>query len=907
MAVYQKEIEENDKIDSRLKTIVHECFDTLYATLSRNDFLRWVNHSKIDKKIKELVINVMSEDEMKRHNNWAGFYSLKDNRIAVGKKFTRSKGTITHEIDHFLSGDSRFCTYINEGLTEYIKSLAQPVTSETKVYENHDTYIENVRTVKWLHKILGDSFIKYYFVGKDANFDQKFSELAGCDVTEVRNFYDALDRRHEALYEDTDKKSDSEKNKKDEKLIVNMLANIALGRIRQLAKNYSFYQDGKISSELINNALNSIFEGFPFVIDDELLERIRREFLGIIADESHFLVDYQGKEREAKRNEFIETRKLSVFEKDNSDIVSKLLQKDLEGKKGIDFNQFIDIILNILEKFDISERERNSLISESVIRVFGGNIDIRLIDEFIKSNMDRIRNLNKISESRTRNVIESSFRKIGDDKTDTFIEKRDNKFYLVRMQNDGQMLEIGLPLSMREKTVRDSNGWNILGVSKIGSVQSKEVYCIRDLNIKFTLGDKLENITIVEGGDNSENLGIMSLQEFIQYERVNPFFERIRSHRYFDIQNDAQDPTYGVKGIAFVGPGEVDSRSRILQIDSLREDLSILDDLYPDVKRRTDIKKNIIKSVIRRTYGVDERDSDSTEFAFDAINKVILDNDLPEASRRSLFADAMGVLNHLLKERVEENLKYTAIQFKNDEAKKEYFKVKEDIEKEKIRQANIKARQTKRDERRKFEDAKRKVRHTAYYEIIEDQAYEEEGKYTDRMTAFGISGTYFIGTKLGLPGKRKILVDRFIEDVKLITSKMNDESEIKEFIEDCARGTIVAAYQTTRDEIEEPELQEQFDFMVQSLIDKTVEDKEIDEEKFEQANTVLNNHRMAKTRKTRTGAIGFKTKTSERLYSQLCELQEKLSESDFVLVSKTLVNDYNRDYKGEKDGHAKQE
>ena len=91
---------------------------------------------------------------------------------------------------------------------DYVYSVDHIVEPGETEKTNHDAYVENTRTVKWMHRILGDSLIKRYFVGKDNGFDQDLAELMGCSVSDVTKFYSVLDKRHDEL-RDTDKVNSS--------------------------------------------------------------------------------------------------------------------------------------------------------------------------------------------------------------------------------------------------------------------------------------------------------------------------------------------------------------------------------------------------------------------------------------------------------------------------------------------------------------------------------------------------------------------------------------------------------------------------------------------------------------------------------------------------------------------------
>ena len=123
MPSIKKTIEENDKINIALKPLVQECFATLYRGLGKQNFLRWVDNSRFDDKLKTLIVDYMTKDEAEEHKTWAGFFTYSKNKITIRDEYDQNRGTMIHEMDHYLSGNKRLCTYLNEGVTEYIKSI----------------------------------------------------------------------------------------------------------------------------------------------------------------------------------------------------------------------------------------------------------------------------------------------------------------------------------------------------------------------------------------------------------------------------------------------------------------------------------------------------------------------------------------------------------------------------------------------------------------------------------------------------------------------------------------------------------------------------------------------------------------------------------------------------------------
>lgn len=889
MPSIKKTIEENDKINIALKPLVQECFATLYRGLGKQNFLRWVDNSRFDDKLKTLIVDYMTKDEAEEHKTWAGYFTYSKNKITIRDEYDQSRGTMIHEMDHYLSGNNRLCTYLNEGVTEYIKSIIKPVEPGETEKTNHDAYIENTRTVKWMHRILGDSLIKRYFVGKDNGFDENLAELMGCSVSDVTKFYSVLDKRHDEL-SDTDKVNSSE-FKNDTDYLLTMFKSLAIGAIKKDANNFGFYdKNGKLDRTKIINGIERLTNGFPLTKDKVFLNKFRREALETIIEESYLLMDCPKDQIAAKKLEYfraINEDDMEVIDSASVDVPSKLFQKMTGNLNDMDLDTFVTNVLKIVENIKMTERERNALISESIIRTFGKDVDIKLIDSFIKSNMGRNQALQEIATDRDRNVIESTFIRIGDINSNTFLEKRDNKYYVVKVNDNGEFVEAD-PMSLNlfgSVQARNSKGRTefVVAQRKDKAISVNKV----DINLQPELKDvEIDGILVDMNGQT------MTTQEFVMYQRIVPLLKEIENKKYYTRIDNGIDPFYGLKGVFFVGPGDVDTRGKEFDFDSLKQELSKIDELYADKSKVELLKQEVARNVLRRTYQMPESEPQFAA-AYQIMEDVIFDR-LDEEQKKSRLADAYGIMNNGIKENAEENMKYSLVSFESDAVKEEYFKRAEE-EKEAARakarlEEYVKRTRQKQEEKDKFEADKKRVSQTGYYQVIKDEE-AEKGKYEDSTRGFGLSGLMLVGGKLDGPGKRKILVEKFVEDITSVTSRMTNPEEIKRFVEDCANTTIASAYQVGKSDLAGSELESQFDFMIQSLVGKTLDGVEIDEEKFEAANELLNENRM----QLNTGKlIGFRTKAQENMYKSLLRLQGKLDKTTFKSVAEEVVVNFNK-------------
>ena len=159
---------DNNKITNDFKQMAKECFANIYETLEKNNFKRWIHTRELSKDVEELIFDWMTEEDMENYPTWDGFAKKDSSEIRIRKQ-ENPKDTSIHELYHLVTRHSKhFGIYINEGMTEYLKGM----TSE----KGPNAYMDNVKMVEFLHKMLGDSLIKAYLLGKDESFDKKFAE-----------------------------------------------------------------------------------------------------------------------------------------------------------------------------------------------------------------------------------------------------------------------------------------------------------------------------------------------------------------------------------------------------------------------------------------------------------------------------------------------------------------------------------------------------------------------------------------------------------------------------------------------------------------------------------------------------------------------------------------------------------
>lgn len=274
----ERSLEENVGITEEFEEFSKECFERIFDMLGKKNFERWIDKRKLAPRIKQLIVESMEEKDKRDNPHWGGYYTRGTNRIRLGEI---SKDIATHEKFHFMTDNGEnFSTFIDEGLTEYLKSMVEGKIS---------AYPENVATVKYLHHIYGDSIIKAYLLGNTSVFNNKISSsLAEGNETNqsyerkrVERFYENLDlfhkynsaesKYHQALRAKENEYSETELAQMEEEVyeakkeygkveldIIAMLQEIAIKKVSKMAKNFEFYQNGTLDVILINKTITEI-------------------------------------------------------------------------------------------------------------------------------------------------------------------------------------------------------------------------------------------------------------------------------------------------------------------------------------------------------------------------------------------------------------------------------------------------------------------------------------------------------------------------------------------------------------------------------------------------------------------------------------------------------------------------
>lgn len=579
-------INENSKISEEFRDLAKTCFARIFNMLGEKNFRRWINTIGLNKQIRELVIESMDKEDSEKHPTWIGYYTKGTNRIKLSPNMKRKslEDTNIHESLHFMTdGKAKFCTFLNEGLTEYLKGLATGKPT---------SYIKNVNTVKFLHEVLGDSIIKAYFIGKDG-FDENVLDLINYDgkssIDDITKFYSDLNLLHkysssklksnifhnknypEDKIEEADKQLDSDRKKYSlaKPRILSMYQKLIVGKISEKAKNLEFYKNGVLDLETAKSQIDALLNSANIV---DIID----------SDDESEKAEWIQKTIELAKAQVIENSHIRSPLKTGS-IEDRLFEKFLPQEK--DISGYVDTVVKIVKATGIGTDELESYLDKYNIRYFGNSGNFKYINELIISSIPRIQKINDLQSQRKEDTISSEYRSIGQGK---FIEKRDNQLFFVELLDTGEFSERELQFS-------------------------KDMIFLKDgtrLDIDYRNG--IDHLEIKANGKQIEPGKKLSLQEIKERdfaERISKdIAQNITDRKYTRILDDEVNP-YQIPGVQYTA--DIDKRTRQIDFNSFASDLKSRINIIPE-NLREEFVTNISKYLLDRTFGI-PKDLQSSE------------------------------------------------------------------------------------------------------------------------------------------------------------------------------------------------------------------------------------------------------------------------------------------------------
>lgn len=721
---FTRALDENQKIDEKFRNLMHDTFDGLYSAMGKKNFLRWINTRKISDRIKELVVEEFTKEDLEKNANWGGYYTHGTNRERLREGFV-NQNVASHETLHFFTDwyftGETFPTFINEGLTEYLNREFEKLNVENENVRY--TYSQNVDFVEFLHNIIGDSLIKAYLTGSSKAFSEEFSTYITEDGTintkALDRFYNSLNRVHDVLHPNNNPKTieeqeKSEANKKDVienhyPMLRKITCNIVSNSIRKKAHDLEYYEDGTFN---IGDAINDINEltkktlgllekngtfglsRFSSKEDLELRDSILKNALTAVLQESHIPNDeIEGILSNAITSGSIivqgnvmytryptvnrETLLDAIDNLSGKSPIKDLIDKRLGNKeaymnnKQFNITSFLMDASLVLDKMHVDPELRQVFLDSAILRYLPQDVNRDLVKTMIDKHSKLYVALYQKQQENKRNVVDSKFVKISDTK---FIEKRDNKiFFLDYDEKVGEFSKQEIFGEYGDQIMRFPKEI----VDKFGGTVKRKTYIDRNtqgrsMQYSILFNEDFSTVTV-----NGKSYDVISSPEklgdcFLIDEAMKPVLDGIKNNRYVSILNDGEEPSKDAS-YTWIVP---DVRSRVINyslfLDELRNNaISIPKEL------RKDIEKAAISSLISRTYLIRPENMEELQNYISGLSlKTITDDKV--ANKLFSFTES---LNQARRSYVEQESQYAGICFRGEDARKrwtESLKAKEE-------------------------------------------------------------------------------------------------------------------------------------------------------------------------------------------------------------------------------------
>ena len=525
MGKFEENLERNENISPEFKELAKQSFQEVFDMLGREGLKKWVKMQTISKDVKSLIYKWADSEEM-GGNTVSGDYNSTLNRIRISQGLNSRKailGVVKHEGLHFFSRKGylqRRATYLDEGVTEYLKYLSE------KTDEGY-TYKENVEVVQFLRGLIGDSIIQTYLTGKEKYFFNDLQSILSEDIKNemeredaIEEFIDCLENRHDELcakqerlanlfsgYETENDYLESEESYEENAQKINeFLEKIILCKFKQMAKSREFNRNGRLDEELAKTIIkeklkNARFVGAEYDFMDNK-EDISNHITEIMMDKTLY---------EIKENCNPKV-KINFYWEDVKVLLPKLYSvKDIysmifNSKENVSKITFYDYLIKISSEISLPQSEMKELC---------GKYGVEKIYEIITNNIPR--NLGVFNLlSREYTSTESHFRKVGDSE---YVEQRDGKFVYLKINDDGTIQE------------------------------EADLSKVKDI---FKIGDTLESIRLINQEDDYRELGVMNEQQFQYAEMVHQMIQSILYQKDVDLENIVKDMNVVIEDAQFL-------------------------------------------------------------------------------------------------------------------------------------------------------------------------------------------------------------------------------------------------------------------------------------------------------------------------------------------------------------------
>lgn len=880
-------LENNDKISDSFKDMTKACFARIFYMLGEKNFKRWIDRKQLNSQIKELIIESMPKEEMEKHPSWLGYYTCGTNKIKLSTILDADsiKDTNVHETFHLITDIGKyFATFLNEGLTEYMKGMA--INKAT-------SYSENVEFIQFLHENLGDLIIKAYLTGKPDIFNEQLLNLVNYDgkstISDIKQFYKNLNIFHDytsnklekellerngetpEIAEKADKRYKTSKQNYEnvESQVLDMCQKIIAGKISEMTANMEFYEAGEnklnLNLENASKTINQLIKSFNIrkFLANFNYEKIAEweKQTGIMAAEqilekSHILIGYSAEEKETRKQELIEKmlpkaeiiktqgkrgvitqittthpkiKNSDITQQENSNVIGKLFDKYL--KDDMNITQYIETIAKISQKAQLDNNELENYLNKYNIKFFGNVSNFRNINSSIISMLPKIQNLSEIEMERKKNTISSEYKSIGDNR---YIEKRDNQVFLVELDENGEFLE--QEVKYAKQTILLKGGTK--------------------LEVNYQKG--LQNLS-VKLNNKEVHLGKnLSLNDIKDIELTKVFSKDIRNNvkngNYFTILDDAENP-YKIKGVSY--SADIDKRTRKINFDKYIADIKNILPLIPASQKENFILETT-ENLLDRTYKIDSKNISKIQEAYNAITGAIseLVNETENAKyNQSILSANSEILSNARLDMVKNNEKKAAIFFENSTAKITY---------------NIVQKQKREIENKKYvQEAKSKFEYGKFY--------HQEGEVPLDELPYHLAG---VSVTQPIDSRSVVfLYKEFSEEIKKLISEYPQSSQ-DEIFNTIFNIQLQKTYLLDKNDLANQDLLKSVKNIRDSIKENIFSNTPIDEQKISDNLNVLNELKIQKSKEgQKTAGVIFNNKHTKDMFYTFSDIIELVKKS----------------------------
>lgn len=847
--------------DERLIKIIEECFGTIKKKYDAFNFIRWINEKKIDAKIKTLDFEYTNEKE---YPYAGGFHTTRKSGdlIAVQEKYddNSTRNVIIHEFNHFLTADNfmnDMSGFINEGITEYLKN---------SVYDGgYKSYEYNVDLVVFLHDILGDILIKSYFTGATSKVRTRIDDLLG-DGNSVESVIKQLSDIYKKCYNiSLDEKKIILEKEENCKFFSKLYMDLYFGKVKEDSENMCYYSNGNIDINKIKDMIQ-IERYFPsYVIaymnkdkkknenESDLIKNYKKSLIRVSLENSHLIgYDDSSKIIEQYVNDIYSNKEVSI---DNSTAMQILLLKKI-GKEKRNIEEYANIILKVVScfpSFFIDDLNKMPLLKLTL------GDDFEKICNYVKCNYARYKNIDSFIEDHQKNTIESYYREIF---LNLFLEKKDNKLYLIEFNSAGEIV--------KEQPI-DS-------LSRKKNIVRTNIYCCDDNNnicqLQIVLDDDFSKIRIIPD-INTKNAKIFTQEEFASYIKLMPLFKDTISllRECKIIKNDSHEPFFGLKGISYIyNNADIsadDYRTIKLDVKKFKEIIDGIFAFFPNEKLKDKII-DMISNSLKNIYYLD--DCKEVSWSAETIYKILYEN-----GDQSSIHDVEELLNTRKNERNDFIASKSELFFPDKKTEEEYYARKND-EEIKIKKENDKKELINK--KNLIENIEKKLKMTQYV------LYKRKPQFTNKTYYFDLPVWKLASSSHRRePGNVEIDINNLIEEMKNYVNLCKDIQDPLPFVIDKVDYTVKDLLEF---EINNDEEKNFYNYFYNTIYNAIFNNVEINMFEYENKIKEVNNYIG---QKEDYHSVIQSDENFERMFSIMSDLYEKMdNKEDFANLVQKVRN-----------------